>query len=106
MPVVTPTLLQITVRHAAGTALIALEGELDLATAPQLDETLEELGDQPVIVDLRELEYCDSVGLRLLLRRDAEAQEHGRRVAVVPGHAPAVERVFALTNAQHKLHLI
>jgi anti-anti-sigma factor len=106
MPVATLTLLQITVRHAAGTALVALRGELDLATAPELDETLELLSDRPVIVDLRELDYCDSVGLRLLLRRDAEAQEQGRRLAVVPGHAPAVERVFALTAADEKLHLI
>ena len=106
MPVATPTLLQITVRHAAGTALVALEGELDLVSAPQIDETLEELGDRPVIVDLRGLDYCDSVGLRLLVRRDAEAQEHGRRVAVVPGRAPAVERVFELTDAHRKLLVV
>ena len=106
MPVATLTHLHITVRHAAGTALVALEGELDLATAPQLDETLDELADHPVIVDLRGLDYCDSVGLRLLLRRDAEAQEQGRRLAVVPGHAPVLERLFEATDARERLHLI
>src|SRR4051794_8794916 len=106
MPFPTPTLLQVTVRHPAGAAVVALEGELDLATAPQLDETLAELGDRPVIVDLRGLDYCASVGLRLLLRRDAEAQEHGRRVAVVPGRAPAVKRVFELTDAHRKLRVV
>ena len=104
MPVATQ--LKITVRHAAGTALVALEGELDLATAPELDETLEGLGDAPVIVDLRELDYCDSVGLRLLLQRDAEAQQRGQRLAVVPGRAPVVERLFEATDAGERLRLV
>ena len=106
MPVATLTHLHISVRHAAGTALVALEGELDLATAPQLDEALDELSDRPVIVDLRGLDYCDTVGLRLLLRHDAEAREHGRRLAVVPGEAPVVERLFEATDAADKLNLI
>jgi len=104
MPVATQ--LEITVRHAAGTALVALRGELDLATAPQLEQTLELLEGMPVIVDLRELGYLDSVGLQLLLRRDARAQERGQRLTVVPGAAPAVSRVFELTEAHRILNLV
>ncbi|MFI5009891.1 MAG: STAS domain-containing protein, partial [Solirubrobacterales bacterium] len=54
-----------------GTVSIVLEGELDLANAPQLEERLADVvGTRPsrVVVDLRRLAFIDSPGLRVLLQ--------------------------------------
>ena len=45
-------------------------GQLDMETAPQLRETIEELlrnGDRHIVVDLGRLTFCDSIGLSTLI---------------------------------------
>ena len=56
-----------------GASLLTLRGELDLATAEQLEQALAEAGDE-VLLDLRGLTFMDSTGVRGLL----EAAEHGK----------------------------
>ena len=48
---------------------VALEGRLDTATAPQLEQELKASldGAQAVVLDLEKLEYISSAGLRVLL---------------------------------------
>jgi anti-anti-sigma factor len=84
-----------------GTASIALEGELDLANAPQLEERLADVeGRSPssVVIDLGRLVFIDSTGLRVLLQADARAREHGRELTLRPGDA-TVQRAFEMTGA-------
>jgi anti-anti-sigma factor len=50
-----------------------------------------------LIVDLSELDFMDSVGLRLLLAVDADARRDGFSIALVRGPA-AVQRVFEITG--------
>src|SRR3954453_17058687 len=52
-----------------GRALLTLSGELDLATAPELEQLVNERLDagQEVVVDLRGLEFMDSSGIRVLV---------------------------------------
>jgi anti-anti-sigma factor len=74
--------------------------ELDIATAPQLGDTIRELvesGFDHVVLDLAKLEFLDSSGLRLILRWHASAQEDGLRFRVWPG-PPPVQRIFTLTD--------
>jgi anti-sigma B factor antagonist len=59
-------------RDARGGARVALRGELDLGSAPQLRRALEAAGDD-VVLDLRGLTFMDSTGVRVLL----EAAERG-----------------------------
>jgi anti-anti-sigma factor len=57
--------------HDAGTRFIALSGELDLATAPMLEVELEDVRGAhttQIVLDMRELEFIDSTGLRLILQ--------------------------------------
>ena len=63
-----------------------LWGELDMATAPELEEHLmlvERDGIGGVILDLRELTFVDSAGVRTLLNARSRAAEHGHRFALV-----------------------
>jgi anti-anti-sigma factor len=84
-----------------GTVCIALEGELDLAGARRLEESLaaaEREEPKRLIVDLGRLAFIDSTGLRLLLQADARARERGCELLLRPGE-PAVQRAFEVTGA-------
>jgi anti-anti-sigma factor len=85
----------------AGIGCVALRGELDLAGAPALESSLLEIERQTpgrLVIDLRDLQFIDSTGLRLLLAANSRAQERGGELVLRPGDA-AVQRVFGLTGA-------
>jgi anti-anti-sigma factor len=96
-----PGNLVITSSVENGAACLALEGELDLAGAQQLEAHLDEAereGSGRLIVDLRRLSFIDSTGLRLLLQADARARERDSQLVLRPGE-PSVQRVFEVTGA-------
>lgn len=71
-------------------------GDLDIAGAPELAETLHlalASDAKAIVIDLRGLELLDSTGLRTLL--EAQSAEGGERVAFVAGneHVQGVLRV-------------
>ncbi|MBR2742324.1 MAG: STAS domain-containing protein [Clostridia bacterium] len=63
-----------------GTALsVTLEGRLDTATSPQLDEALKASmpGITELVFDLEKLEYLSSAGLRVLLSAQKVMNKQG-----------------------------
>ena len=91
-----------------GTAVIALEGELDLAGANALEQELatpEADGARAIVLDLRGVEFMDSSGLRVIAVTLQSAQERGRRFALVPG-AAQVMRVFDVTRMRERLEFV
>jgi anti-sigma B factor antagonist len=89
------------------TASVALAGELDIATAPGLEQKLAELGPEVtrVVLDMRELAFIDSTGLRVVLGLANGLGENSARVVLVKGPDP-VQRVFTLTGADRELTII
>jgi anti-sigma B factor antagonist len=92
-------------------AVVVPTGELDLATAPALEEALERAfsgGSARVVLDLRELEFIDSSGLRTLLTARRQAEVAGAQFSLVAGHRAlertleiaGVHKVFAWTPAE------
>jgi anti-sigma B factor antagonist len=80
-------------------------GEVDIATVGELDASLHELhgiGFQRFLLDLRELTFMDSSGLRLILEWHARARVNGISLALVPGPA-IVQRVFELAGVLDQL---
>jgi anti-anti-sigma factor len=77
---------------------VSVSGELDIATAPQLDHAL-------VILDLRELQFMDSSGANLIAAASGRARQAGRRLVVVRGPVQ-VERTFALVGLDRQLELV
>lgn len=85
---------------------IALEGELDIGSAVELEEALlaaEASGAKVIRVDLRRLEFLDSTGLRVILSAELRASVDGLRLVLVPG-PERVQRLFALTGTLEYLH--
>jgi anti-anti-sigma factor len=82
-------------------------GELDLDTAPLLEEQLAAArarGAARLVLDLRGLTFMDSTGLRLVIRWDTAGREDGFEFAIVPG-SEVVQRVFRLTGMDEYLRV-
>ena len=85
--------------QAAGT-VVAPEGELDVATAHELEAVLATQSG-PVVVDLRKLSFIDLAGLRMLLEADARSRQNGMNLHFIP--APVVRRLFELAELPDRL---
>jgi anti-anti-sigma factor len=96
--------LDIQVGRWSSTTVVTLRGELDLATAPRLGDLLDEIAGD-AILDLRQVGYIDSTGVRLLLRRDADFRSRGRTLTILRG-SRVVQRMFELTDADRWLQLV
>ncbi|GAC1362957.1 MAG: hypothetical protein NVSMB32_03940 [Actinomycetota bacterium] len=93
-------LLYIQVDNDPDAARGTVRGELDMSTAPALEEALAqpEAAAAPVlIVDLTHLDFIDSSGLRLLIAAHKRARTANRRLVLIPG-TPAVQSVFHITG--------
>ena len=68
---------------------VAISGELDIAAVPGLDRVLRraEARAELVVLDLRNLEFMDDSGARLLLAADRRIRGAGGRFVVVRGRA-------------------
>jgi anti-anti-sigma factor len=62
-----PPRFDVIVEDAPAGALLRVVGELDLVSEPQLAAALERSAGRPVTIDLSELAFMDSTGLRALL---------------------------------------
>jgi anti-sigma B factor antagonist len=79
---------------------VQLRGELDLTTAPGLEQRLDRLrrdGHRQIILDLSGLEFLSAAGLTVLLRADQALRALGGRL-VLTGPPRIVRRVFAITG--------
>lgn len=101
-------LLELDTEVSDGHARLALRGELDISSAPMLEEALaraEEAAPALLVIDLRQLEFMDSTGLRTLVSADQRARDEGRRLAIVRGPEP-VDRIFTVTRLDERLELV
>ena len=86
----------------------ALSGEVDLSSAEAVEERIRTvLADEPemLVLDLRDLEFMDSSGLRVVLALDRDQRERGARLVVVRG-GRRVARVMELTGADRQLEMV
>ena len=96
--------LTVSVRHAAGRATVEIAGDLDMATAPLLDEPTRQLvhhGADEVCLDTGGVEFIDSSGLLALLNL-AEAVDRMGATLRPTEASSSVRRVVAITGL-HRL---
>jgi anti-anti-sigma factor len=100
--------LELRIDNDGGSPRVIVAGELDLATAEQLEAQLKQVesaGPETLVLDLRELEFMDSTGLRAVIAADTRARERGGKLVVV--RAPDdVDRVFRITLMDQHLELV
>jgi anti-sigma B factor antagonist len=90
-----------------GIRVIAVRGELDLSTAPELEGPLEDAvaaSDALVVVDLSECEFIDSTGIALIVRAwqklDRTAEGTGTGRVVICSYNDQVRRVLEITGLE------
>jgi anti-anti-sigma factor len=79
---------------------ISLSGELDLATAAEVQRELERVeatDAESIVLDLSELTFMDSTGVRLLVTAHARARADSNRLALLRG-GRAVQRILQLSG--------
>ena len=71
--------MTIEIKRNAEETIIKLVGRLDTTTAPALDKTINEdiTGTKNLVLDLKELEYISSAGLRVLLTAQKKMKNSG-----------------------------
>ena len=71
--------MTIEIKRNAEETIIELVGRLDTTTAPALDKTINEdiAGTKNLVLDVKELEYISSAGLRVLLGAQKKMQKIG-----------------------------
>jgi anti-anti-sigma factor len=91
--------LTIDVRDVDDACVLALAGELDLASSPSLVERVEAVlpDGRPLVLDLRELTFIDSTGLGAIAGIERSAEKAGTTLKLVPGPS-SVQRVFDVSG--------
>ena len=80
-----------------GGHIVSVAGEIDMATAPTLAETLVQFRNGSVTVDLAEVTFIDAAGLRSLLAAQRHiGRRHGR--LFVQGVKPFTRKLFETTG--------
>jgi anti-anti-sigma factor len=103
-----PSDFRVQVRRQGDAALIAVSGELDLASGSALESELDKVTAPEttlLVVDLRELEFMDSTGLSIIVRAHQRLAESGCELSLVRGSAQ-VQRLLDLTGVAERVRLV
>jgi anti-anti-sigma factor len=100
--------MQIKVDQLDKAAVLEVSGEIDMVTAPQLQQAIDEAwradaGAPAVVVDLSEVTFLASAGLAVLAASTRGAPEAARLLVVA--HGPATARPIQLTGLTEFLDL-
>jgi anti-sigma B factor antagonist len=93
-------LFGVAVTHTGAHAVVALSGELDLASAPALRDCLAGLADEgetQILMDLTDLDFVDSTGLSVLVMDFHRTRAAGGST-VMRNPSEAVMRVLEITG--------
>jgi anti-sigma B factor antagonist len=91
---------EVTVSKKPGIPVLAVRGEIDVASAPELHASLSDLirqGSEIVMVDLSEVSFIDSSGLGALVGAEKEMRGAGHELRLVVTQ-PQIMRLLELTG--------
>jgi anti-anti-sigma factor len=94
--------LRLDTRRIRDDAFVSVEGDVDLTTFAAVASALDaaRVGATVLVLDLREVGFMDTSGLRLVISEQQRAQADGYRFVVVPGTGK-VQRLFDIAGFPH-----
>jgi anti-sigma B factor antagonist len=93
-------------RLESDVTIIAVSGELDLASADQLDQAIRDAERSAtgwIVIDLDDLTFIDSTGLSVLLQARRRATDDGSNLRFVRSRHQQVTRLLSLTETTELL---
>jgi anti-anti-sigma factor len=103
---VRPTKFEITQRSTGSTLNVSVTGELDLRTVETLSQHLDDALGQRITaltLDLRELAFMDSSGLRFLIELNDRARQQEWQLRLIAPKHEAAALVLRVTGADTAL---
>jgi anti-anti-sigma factor len=92
------------VERIGDTLVVFVGGEIDLGTAPRLEQVLAGLpNDQPIVIDCSRVQYFDLAGVRVL--ENLYVRPAARRSIILTGLPPQVRRVLDLVGLTRTLRV-
>ncbi len=88
--------------------MLGLHGELDLLGAPLLEKEIESAEIEAtgiVVLDIQDLQFIDSAGLRVILAAHERSRQHDQEFALTRG-TEQVQRLFAIAGIGKHLRTI
>jgi anti-anti-sigma factor len=95
--------LRITTRQDGTRTSVVVEGEVDMASAPQLERALVAVTDGDIVVDLNAVAFLDSSGIATLVRAHRSVAERGDQLTTT-GEQALVRNALELTGVFEVLH--
>lgn len=94
------------VAESGGWTVLRVAGEVDIATAGQLRQRLEDLTREPtkLALDLTKVGFMDSTGLGVLVATSRTLSKTGGSLAVVADQ-PALTKIFEITALGQVMHI-
>jgi anti-anti-sigma factor len=101
--------LQLSFEETTSASVLHIRGEVDLLSAPSLQEHLMRLIIEgrgvPIILDCAKLQYLDMRGVRVLEDCYLKAEQQGLQLIVV-GSVPLVHEILAIVKRDQRLPLV
>jgi anti-anti-sigma factor len=91
----------VTIDEQQSVARVALVGALNTDTAPGFEKKLQEVidgGYSITVLDMKELDYISSAGLRIIFKAAKESKSAGNRMAAA-NRKPHIDKVFEILKA-------
>lgn len=85
--------------EAGKVPVLVVKGDIDMASAPELEDAVASQQGQVLIADLSGVEFIDSTGLRALIAADDLLAEREGRLLIVVAEGP-VQRIIDLTGLE------
>lgn len=82
-------------------ARVALAGALNTDTAPAFEVRLKQVidgGQQLIVLDMKDLDYISSAGLRVIFKAAKQTRNDGRKLAAA-NRKPHIDKVFEILKA-------
>jgi anti-sigma B factor antagonist len=108
LPVAPDEHLRIDVRHEQDRVVLELHGELDLLGAPLLQSEIESAeieAAKMIVLDLEDLQFIDSAGLRVILTAHDRARKREQEFALTRG-SQQVQRLLTIAGVNEHLRII
>jgi anti-anti-sigma factor len=91
----------VTIDEESSVARVALCGALNTDTAPGFEQDLQKVivaGHQLTVLDMKDLEYISSAGLRVIFKAAKQTKTAGHRLAAA-NRKPHIDKVFEILKA-------